>query len=55
MNSAAFEHLDRDARLAVLRETQHHFGIEAPEYIKLARLHEFLLNRSHGYAGWRPR
>lgn len=32
-----FEKLDRDARLAVLREVQHHSGIESEEYCKLAR------------------
>jgi hypothetical protein len=47
MTPADFVCLDRDARLAVLRETQHHLGIEDDEYIKLARMHEFLLNRSN--------
>jgi len=36
-----FEHLDRAARLAVLREIQHHSGIESDEYRKLARVHEW--------------
>ena len=54
MTPAAFERLDRDARLAALRETQHHSGIESDEYIKRARMHEFLLNRVQGYSGWRP-
>jgi len=43
-----FEQLDRDARLTILGEVQHHIGIEAEEYIKLARAHEFLLNRTNG-------
>jgi len=46
MTPAAFEHFDRDARLAVLRDVQHHAGIESDEYIKLARTHEWLLNRT---------
>ena len=54
MTTVAFEHLDRDARLAVLRDVQHHSGIESDEYIKLARMHEFLLNRAQGHSGWRP-
>ena len=54
MTPAAFERLDRDARLAVLRETQHHSGIESDEYIKLARLHEWLLNRRNDVTLRRP-
>jgi hypothetical protein len=50
-----FENLDRLARLAVLAEVQHHEGVESDDYRKLARVHEFLLNRSNGYGGgWRP-
>jgi len=55
MTTVAFEHLDRDARLAVLRDVQHHSGIESDEYIKLARIHEFLLNRAQGHSTWRSR
>jgi hypothetical protein len=44
---AQFERLDRLARLAVLAEVQHHEGIESDEYVKLARLHEWLLNRTN--------
>jgi hypothetical protein len=44
--TAEFEKLDRDARLAVLRQVQNHSGIESDEYFKLARLHEYLLNRA---------
>ena len=53
--TAAFERLDRDARLAVLRDVQHHAGIESDKYIKLARIHEFLLNRAQGHSTWRSR
>jgi hypothetical protein len=49
---ADFERLDRGARLAVLRETQHHFGL-SDEYFKLARLHEWLL-RANGVTLRRP-
>jgi hypothetical protein len=51
MTPVAFENLDRDARLAVLRDVQHHSGIESFEYLRLARMHEWLLNRTHGYSG----
>jgi hypothetical protein len=49
MTPTEFEHLDRDARLAVLAEVQHHFGL-SEKYFKLARLHEWLLNRSNNSA-----
>jgi hypothetical protein len=52
--ASKFEKLDRLARLAVLREVQHHLGL-SDEYFKLARLHEWLLNQAQGYSGWRPR
>jgi hypothetical protein len=47
MTPADFVRLDRDARLNVLREVQHHFGL-SEEYFKLARMHEFLLSRANG-------
>jgi hypothetical protein len=52
--TTTFENLDREARLAVLRDVQHHSGIESNEYIRLARMHELLLNRAHGHNGRRP-
>ena len=53
MNAHDFANLDRDARLAVLREVQHHFGL-SEEYFRLARLHEWALNRANGGGPWRP-
>ena len=46
MTPAQFENLDRLARLAVLAEVQHHSGVESLEYIKLARMHEYLQRRA---------
>jgi hypothetical protein len=43
---AQFERLDRLARLAVLAEAQHHFGIDSVEYTSLANKHAWLLKRS---------
>jgi hypothetical protein len=49
-----FVNLDRDARLNILREVQHHSGIESEEYLKLARTHEWALNRTDNVTLRRP-
>jgi hypothetical protein len=50
---AQFAQMDRLARLAVLRELQHHVGL-SDEYMKLARMHEYLLNAFDGVTLHRP-
>jgi hypothetical protein len=54
MTPAEFERLDRLARLAVLREVQHHVGIHADEYVRLAAHHEYLLGLAYGIGRRRP-
>jgi hypothetical protein len=49
-----FVNLDRLARLNILREVQHHSGIESDEYRNLARAHEYALNRANGGGPRRP-
>jgi hypothetical protein len=49
-----FAHLDRLARLNILREVQHHSGIESDEYRKLARAHEYALLLANGGGPRRP-
>jgi hypothetical protein len=46
MTPAQFERLDRQARLIVLREVQHHHGVESVEYVALANKHAWLLKHS---------
>jgi hypothetical protein len=48
MTPEQFYKLDRFKRLEILRFVAAEHGVESPEYVKLAALHGWLLNRANG-------
>jgi hypothetical protein len=53
-----FSRMDREARLLALKYAADTYGIESPEYCKLARMHQHILSaetETRQHNRWAPR